>query len=593
MQINGEYKKIKCIEKLEEQYKKPFFKIVGYYAEKLPEQLLMDGSAYTMHDFNHHCINIYKIISEIILYPRATYDEGGLSQKELYILNLAVLFHDIGMSSYLDSERKNHSRKSSEYIQKIYHTEDSVFRRESALNENEVKALRLIVMAHSDIKDGSMPENEYGLNNSELKDEIPAQVGKIRAKFLACILRLADELDITVERLGNGDTESQLGEMKERRMAAAKSLEGSENLPQKDENKPGETDGYAESLKHWERLHLFSEIHRAEEGNGEICIIVNDDHVRRQIESGDTYEHLADSMAFVYKKVHKELREGLLKKIEESRNKLELRNMISVEAFRVVSGIDEINNSIAKKLNYLDCENTEAGKESGNKGEDGGSDEAEDAAGKILPEIISEEFQGKLNRIVKRKQLLKVGHFLLDEDYCARDWLDTKEIIETGEIMDDIVVQIMKHINTKFGEEEDCLFLGLDLEGAILASRVGMAMQRPFSYLIPAKEVKNNAGKDVEAVTGRFKKYIIFTDAVVTYKTIADVLESIDKSEDGGNILQIYAIFYRESIRGSITKKLAAKTTCISRDFSVELFEKKDCPYKKEYCFGMNRKINE
>lgn len=58
-------------------------------------------------------------------------------------------------------------------------------------------------------------------------------------------------------------------------------------------------------------------------------------------------------------------------------------------------------------------------------------------------------------------------------------------------------------------------------------------------------------------------------------------------------ILQIYTIFYRDSLYGgiNINEVLVHKTTCISKDFSVELFRKEDCPYKKEHCFGINRKI--
>ena len=117
MQINDEYKNIECIKKLKDQYKNAFFKIVEYYAPKLPEKLVKEGSAYTLHDFNHHCIDIYQIISDVILYPNMAYTSEGLTDKELYILNLAVLFHDFGMDAYLNCGRKDHSRTSAEYIQ--------------------------------------------------------------------------------------------------------------------------------------------------------------------------------------------------------------------------------------------------------------------------------------------------------------------------------------------------------------------------------------------------------------------------------------------------------------------------------------------
>lgn len=111
MEINVEYKQIDCVKNLDIQYKEHFFKIVDYYGPQLPERLVIEGSAYTMHDFNHHCINIYKIVSEIILWPNIAYGNNGLSGKELFILDLAILFHDIGMNAYLTGGRNDHSRR--------------------------------------------------------------------------------------------------------------------------------------------------------------------------------------------------------------------------------------------------------------------------------------------------------------------------------------------------------------------------------------------------------------------------------------------------------------------------------------------------
>mgnify|MGYP002516635136 CR=1 FL=1 len=586
MEINAEYKEIDCIKNLDSQYKERFFRIVDQYGTQLPERLVIEGSAYTMHDFNHHCINIYKIISEIILWPKIAYGNNGLSGKELFILDLAILFHDIGMNAFLTGGRKDHSRRSAEFIQEIYDRKDSVFRKESGLNLNELKALKLIVMAHSDIKDGSVPETINGLNNHELRNDMAAHVGKVRARFLASLLRLADELDITVERLGNGETESQLNDLKEEKIRKERELDKCENSDYKQalREEIEKIDAMIESLDHWERLHLFSTVDR----NGEEVVIkVNDDHVRYCCEAGDTNENLVDRMFFVFRKIASEFKNGLMGKLEQEESaerKHLLKGMIAVESFTIKSYFPEINKLINERLNLLDpTDDTLVNSAVGNEGKE-----------KLQPEVIDENYKKTLSGVIKRKHLLKMGHFLLDEIYCARDWIDTKEIIETQSIIDEIITCFTKHMNTHFDEEDHYLILGLDLAGAILASQVGMALQRPFSYLIPAKEINNNAGQDIAVEIEEYDKYVIFTDAIVTFETIEKVYESIGKNnKDYEDILQIYTIFYREPAQMQITKnsRLIKKTACISNEFTAELFEKAKCPYKDERCYAVNRKI--
>lgn len=589
MQINDEYKNIECIKKLKDQYKNAFFKIVEYYAPKLPEKLVKEGSAYTLHDFNHHCIDIYQIISDVILYPNMAYTSEGLTDKELYILNLAVLFHDFGMDAYLNCGRKDHSRTSAEYIQEIYHAGDSVFRSQSMLNENEVKALRLIVMAHSDIKDGSIQADENGLNNPELRNDMPAQVGSIRAIFLASILRLADELDITVNRLGNNDIESQLNIIKEKKLLKEEELSQNGSLHAQEEL--AYFGALAESLEHWERLHFFSTIYR-NNGSEEAVIQINDDFIKQCCDKGDTYEHLVDDILRVYRKINMEYENGFKRKIDEDKNSIVLKKMISVARFKLESNIDDVNQLIAKQLNCFNTVNVvdDTSYKVSSENEEPQSDIIES----IQPEVINEEYEKELGKIVKRKHLLTVGHYLLDETYCARDWIDTKEIVETRNIVDAIILNIIKHFNTNYREEKDYLFLGLDLEGAILASRVAMALQKPFSYLIPAREMENNSGKDAEAVIEKYQKYIIVTDAIVTFETIKRVYASIGNKDDGyKNIMHIYTVFYRKPFNYDIkgNQDLIKKTSCISKEFSIELFEKERCPYKSDGCFGKNRKL--
>lgn len=591
MRINEDYKKIECIKKLEKHYRDSFFKIVEDYASKLEEKININGNVYTLHDFNHHCINIYKIISDIILYSPEALGSNGLSQMELYILNLAVLFHDMGMQVFVDSKRDSHSRRSLEYIEEIYNTPGSAFRANCNLNENEITALKLIVMAHSDIKGENVPDSQNGLNNPSLDDEMPSQTGSIRARFLASVLRLADELDITVARLGNGDLESQLNKFREEKLKLERELSSIDNyeLSNSIQNKLEEIKGYVNSLEHWKRLHLFKYMKRRMEDN-EIYIYVNDDYIKRAIDRGDSCENIAEAIVYVYNKINKELQNGLLAKIHESAKKRSLQALISIAKFKLISDNDELNTYIAEKLGYVKINQKGVEHEVASKLD---SELSEKESLPLQPEVIDKKIEEKLGKIIAKKGLLKVGHFLLDETYCARDWLDTKEIIETRVTFEDIIKCIIAHINQHYGDSKNYLLLGLDLEGAILASRIAMSLQRPFSYLIPAKDLDNNTGKDIETAIEKFDKYIIITDAIVTGETIRKVLNTLSIEDDYEKVLQIYTIFYRtpSSICTERNEMLIRKTTCVSAQFGVELFKKEDCPYKPEKCFGMNRII--
>ena len=68
---------------------------------------------------------------------------------------------------------------------------------------------------------------------------------------------------------------------------------------------------------------------------------------------------------------------------------------------------------------------------------------------------------------VNNRSLIKIGHFLLTKEYCARDWIDTLEVVETKVILNKIVNAIVKHINNS--GYDDYIIAGVDLVGTLLA----------------------------------------------------------------------------------------------------------------------------
>jgi len=609
MIINEDYKEIECIKRLKNENKDKFFDIVKNYANELPEKLILEGSVFTLHDFNHHCINLYKIISEVIFNSVFVYEgEKALTDKELFILDLAVLFHDVGMNSYLDSSRGSHSKLSSKYVDDEYQNSSSVLKRVSDLNVNEIKALKLVILAHSDVKDGSIAEEKNGLKNPELSDNMPAHIGSIRARFLASILRLADEMDVTVDRLGNSNIENQLDNLK-RKLADSeielKCLEG--EIYEKKEKECKELKKKVNSLDHWRHLHLFTVIRR-ESLIDKAYLHLNDDYISHCIEQGESYEKLAEDVISIFTKIENELNYGLIRYLNESKNKLILSPMIAIKEIFLYSDIEEMTSNISKLLYRIVSSNGGEVKEEYNEIRDELdskerifdkiTNDVFDLDKRIQPELMkldenkihNEDERLNFNNMIKHRQLLKVGHFLLDDVYCARDWIDTKEIIETREISDKIVKYLIQHINTKYKSIEDYIIVGIDLEGAVIAGRVAMGLQKPISYLIPRKFREQNSYKDDGLPLNKFEKYIIITDSIVTFETIKRTIQDVISIKQ---IIQIYTVFYRSAnnFYSKENEELIKKTACISKDFNVELFLKKNCSYKDEGCFALNRTV--
>lgn len=111
-----------------------------------------------------------------------SHDEINLSEKEVYFLLLAIQLHDIG---HIINGRKTHATDANIIISKIS---------PQNLNQVEKKAIFKIVAAHSGQENdpiGQLPQIDIISNV------------KIRYRFLAAVLRLADELADGHERASN------------------------------------------------------------------------------------------------------------------------------------------------------------------------------------------------------------------------------------------------------------------------------------------------------------------------------------------------------------------------------------------------------
>ncbi len=222
--------------------------LVKEYRDVLDNGSYVSDKGYTPHDFSHHCKNIYHNLS-ILLSGYKNY----FNEEELFILNIAVILHDIYMA-FDPSKRETHSFEAKEYIIKqVYTVPQSVMARN--ISKQQAMAIGLVVLGHSNLKSKESEENTI---NIVLRDGKNVQGGGgkvLKIPALAALLRLADELDITSKR-----------------------IEGT----RRPEHKINE-----DSIEYWENCNLFSEVNLDSTSNKIINLVVDDNFIAVHNEKGN------------------------------------------------------------------------------------------------------------------------------------------------------------------------------------------------------------------------------------------------------------------------------------------------------------------
>ncbi len=269
--------------------------------------------AFTPHDFDHHVIRVLQYGSHLL--ARSL---GEFSTEELLAFQYACLFHDIDMV-YNPSGRECHAANAcivlNPYIERgssdesemnnLLQAIESILQdteKSDTINEELKKSLTdrifmylqnafsflipealmrdamgQIVFGHSDIKNKKEEDTEFDIRVNTLNRTFypGTYIGnqRIRTRVLAAILRLADELDCSIQRRA-GIEEATIDEII--------------RLNRKSE-------------KYWERLKLISYI---DFQMPQINIIVNTRYIRATKDETKCFEMLKE----VYDKVLKEYR---------------------------------------------------------------------------------------------------------------------------------------------------------------------------------------------------------------------------------------------------------------------------------------------
>ncbi|MCL2643737.1 MAG: hypothetical protein FWD52_09610 [Candidatus Bathyarchaeota archaeon] len=188
----------------------------------------------------------------------------AISDEELFLLDVAVLFHDYSMTPVIDEvQRGYHSETSAKEFYRVSRESSFI----SIFNETQRRIIMDIIQAHSDV----VRDSETGAKlvpPIKTLNKVSDYVGlSIRVTLLAGILLIADELDVTQER----SPETCENALEKLSKIASMSIAVKAKVE--------------ESIGHWCKLKYFSYIHR--DNCGSVKLMVNENEYRFNPDKAD------------------------------------------------------------------------------------------------------------------------------------------------------------------------------------------------------------------------------------------------------------------------------------------------------------------
>jgi hypothetical protein len=253
---------IKCIKYLkgddDGQYYNRWLSLKTLYQKVLDDGYYASEIKFNTHDYSTHCINIYKNMDKLIDWTSS----NKPTYEEMFLLDAAVILHDFCMAT-MPQKRLEHSSEALKLIiEKMNSKERNIIN--TIFINSEAEIVGEIILGHSDtkLKIGSINNLQNLLG--KYKDYDEDEYRNIRVCHLACMLRIADELDVTSDRI-----KCTLNEM----------------------NFDMDSDSERESRKHYRKLELVSKVMKDSKVNNQLILVANEYKCGVQ---DDDYELIAE-----------------------------------------------------------------------------------------------------------------------------------------------------------------------------------------------------------------------------------------------------------------------------------------------------------
>lgn len=528
MEIDQELYKLSCINKMGKQYTRKWKNIKEQYATRLDQGAVRKPIAYTFHDYSHHCFDIYKIVDKVILF------KPSLSEQEWFILNTAILLHDFSMT-FVNFDRLIHSKQSAEWLLEQME-EDSVLK--SNLNSSEAEAVALIIQAHSDCKKnvhGKEEIEQYTLENEKMEELMDCRgADDVHLMFLAAVLRIADECDVTRDRIGTAD------------------FEGLDKTDQEQK--------YSE--EQWLQLKCFRSIARK---GDRLELTVDDRYVQRHFEEKAEIERRIRKVVMKIRKQLVYVREKVIDKAEYMAM-FQLRKVVICSKVLNEEYVNKINDERLTEEDFLEVSIP------------------------ILNKVLADKISAKIDG---NDDIMVPGEYIVTDEHCERGWIDLRDIVVDKTISEKIIQEIASKINEEYGNgSTPPIIVGMEDNGLILASQIASRLGYPFTYIIPNNyNWKKSSLKERDVDFDPYDNIIIITDAVATFQTMGRTCEEykiLDK------VSKIYTILYRTPYNKNFfhkdTEKLMKKMTACCDKFPIDVLSRKECHDNKNgKCNALNK----
>lgn len=548
---------LKCISMMDNDSFAKWDAIKTKYSKPLNSGTIISKIAFTAHDYDRHCINIYKYASEL-LFREEMYSQIG--PDNLLAFNVAVLLHDYSMCKFIDFDRRQHQKQSVECIKRDRDNEKGV----GCLSEIDDSIFEVVcdmINAHSDDKKDNIDTLQVVVMKKYLTD---------MQKMLAAMLRLADELDITSTRLEKNKF-YQLEEYIEEK-----------SILDLNEHETEELNQAKNSYNHWLKCKYVRYLGRAECDKTQVNVMCDSDLIKQ---SGDE-----DNIRVLLKEKEDELN----KKVTEI-NQVLKRFENSAVYFKPINEFQFVDmNSERLDLNQRNAVIKKEDDE--NELNDNLKEELALDSNKKKVILLSDEFSVKISKWVTDNDLLRPGHFRINNDLCGREWILCDNIILNNEFLEKIIENLTRSIIEIYGPElSNMMLLGVGNNGVILSSVLGVRLDLPFSFTTATHEVEKHADVDIATLLEGDKNVILIFDVGVTYSSFYKLKEEVEKINS--KVVGIFTVFHREPIiynkdTAYEMPTIEAPIYTLNNEFDIEAFHYSKCYIKSNRCISCNKMLN-
>jgi hypothetical protein len=243
----ADFEQFNCIRLLSKERHNDWVQLAERAQQDLDRHIIAEKILFTMHNFSHHCFNIYNAISNVLI-PSNMWKtlecSHKISDEELFLLDVAVLFHDYSMQDpKIDQVHRGcHSRMSANVFRELCQKTCWDY---NIFTPEQINVVCDIIQAHCDITE-SVPLTKQPVKIVETLAAITDPPGlNIRVKMLAGILRIADGLDVTIKRFPR-ENHSDLDKLSQM-----------VNETSKKAGDDAEKEQIKDSINHWNKLKYF------------------------------------------------------------------------------------------------------------------------------------------------------------------------------------------------------------------------------------------------------------------------------------------------------------------------------------------------